>query len=432
MKALLVGVGAVGEAIVKILSKRDTEGKWLEKMVLADYDFEKAKSISEELQNSKRFPAEFLDASDKEEIINMIKKHEVDFVLNGSPPYLNNNIFDAAFEAGVKYLDMGLYSNPYPAESSTKGYIEWMGDYSFKKAKEWEEKNLLAILGAGIDPGVADVFAKFAAKHIFDELEEIGVKDGNNITVKDLDIAFGFSIWTVIDEVLNPPVVWERDKGWYTVEPFSGIETFDFPEGIGPQKLINCEHEEVVFIPKYIDKGLKKVSFKIGLGDEMIQALKVIRGLGMDKKEKYIVDGVEVSPRDVVASIAPSPAELRDKMEGKMCVGIHVKGKKDGKKREIFMYQYLDHKDAMERVGCQVVVTQTAFGACIATELVAKEIWQGKGVHCPEYFEPEPFLKLMQEYEYPFRILEMDSEYKKSRDEFELNQILDEVAISKE
>jgi len=143
-------------------------------------------------------------------------------------------------------------------------------------------------VGSGVEPGMSDVLARYAEKHFFDEIEEIGIRDGNNLEVKGVDIAFGFSIWTTIEECLNPPVILEKDKGWYTTEPFSQPEVFRLPEGIGEVEMVNVEHEEVLLIPRYIDKGLKRVTFKFGLGNEFIQALKYLQVLNMDRKDMAV------------------------------------------------------------------------------------------------------------------------------------------------
>lgn len=424
MRILLVGTGGVGESIAKILDERDPRGEFLQLMVLSDYNLKGTEKVYAELKHTDRVHLERLDASKFEEVVDMAQKYKIDFIMDAAPPFVTKNLFDAAYEAGCSYMNMGLWSEPHPEKPYEQGYVEWMGEYNFARHDKWEAKGLLAVLGMGIDPGVTDVFAKFCEKHLFDELDCIDVKDGNNLKVEGMNIVFGFNPWTVFDEVLNPNVTWEKNKGWYVQPPFAEPEIFDFPEGIGPQKLVKVEHEETVFMPKYINKGLKKVSFKIALGDEMINALKVINELGMDKKEKIKVGNVEVSPRDVLAAVVPQPADIGDKMTGKMCVGINVKGRKDGKQREVFMYQALDNNDSMERYGTQAVVAQTGLGAAIAIELLGRGIWKEKGVHAPEAFEPEPFLKLMEEYDYPYGLVEKDSEYKRARDKQEFERIL--------
>ena len=125
-------------------------------------------------------------------------------------------------------------------------------------------------------------------------------------------------------------MVWERDRGWYTTEPFSEPEVFDFPEGIGPVECVNVEHEEVLLVPRWVEA--ERVTFKYGLGDEFIGVLKTLHKLGLDRVDKIKVGGVEVSPRDVVAACLPDPATLGDRMRGKTCAGTYVTGTgKDGK-----------------------------------------------------------------------------------------------------
>lgn len=420
MKMLLVGVGGVGESIIRILKERDPKGEWLSKAVLADWDLEKAQKAAEGLGNAARFIPERVDARDKSALVALIKKHGLDYVMDAAAPFVTNTIFDAAFEADCDYMNMGTWSVPL---EEGLGYKEFMSDYNWSRHEEWKKKGRLAVLGLGIDPGVVDVYARFAEKHLFDQIDEIHVKDGNNLQIPGMDIAFGFNVWTVLDEVMNPNV--EYREGKFIFEPpFAGRETYDFPEGVGIQSLVKVEHEETVFMPRYI-KGLKRCTFKIVLDDALINALTVIDKMNLRSLDKVSIGGTEIVPRDVVAAVAPQPTDIGWQMTGKMCVGIDVTGKKDGKTRNIFMYQTLDNQDAMKRYGLQAVVVQTGFGAAIGLELIGRGIWKGvTGVHAPEAFEPEPYLKLMEEYNFPYGISEKDSEYKREMDKKILDGIL--------
>jgi saccharopine dehydrogenase-like NADP-dependent oxidoreductase len=302
-------------------------------------------------------------------------------------------------------MDMAMtLSQPHPEQPFSKPGIK-LGDYQFERSKQWEAKGILAIVGNGVEPGMADVFARYAQDHLFDEIEEIGIRDGANLEVKGYEFAPNFSIWTTIEECLNPPVIWEKDKGWFTTEPFSEPETFEFPDGIGPVECVNVEHEEVLLIPRWVK--CKRVTFKYGLGDEFIAVLKTLKMLGLDNKEKINVKGVQVAPRDVVAACLPDPAHLGDLMSGKTSAGTWVKGWKDGKPRQVYIYQVADNDDCMKRLGCQAVVAQTAFNAVISWELLFKGEWKGSGVLGPEAFDPLPFMRLMAEYGFPYGIKEM-------------------------
>jgi saccharopine dehydrogenase (NAD+, L-lysine-forming) len=400
MKVLLVGVGGVGEAIATMAKPR----KWMELMVLAEYNVKRAEEIQQKLGDPKRFPVEFVDAGKRESIEALARKYQVDLIMNAVDPIYNEQIFDAAYQAGTMYMDMAMsLSRPHPSDPYHQTGVK-LGDYQFERSRDWEAKNLLALVGIGVEPGMADVFARYAADHLFDEIDEVGIRDGANITIEGYDFAPSFSIWTTIEECLNPPVIYEEGRGWFTTEPFSEPETFDFPE-IGPVEVVNVEHEEVLLVPHWIKT--KRATFKYGLGDEFIGVLKTLHKLGLDNKEKITVKGVQVSPRDVVAACLPDPAHLGDKMKGKTCAGTYVTGTKDGKKRAVYLYQVADNEHCMKAWGCQAVVAQTAFSPIIAMDLIEHGQWRGVGVLGPEAFEPTVFMEKMAEYGFPYGIKEM-------------------------
>jgi saccharopine dehydrogenase (NAD+, L-lysine-forming) len=399
MKVLLVGTGGVGEAIAAIAKPR----KWMELMVLADYNIERAKEVQGKLGDEKRFPAEFVDAGKQEMIEELARKYQVDLIMNSVDPIFNKQIFDAAYNVGVKYMDMAMtLSEPHPTDPFHKSGVK-LGDYQFGKAGEWEQKKLLAMVGFGVEPGMADVFARYAQDFLFDEIDEIGIRDGANISIDGYEFAPNFSIWTTIEECLNPPVIYEEGKGWFTTEPFSEPEVFDFPE-IGPVEIVNVEHEEVLLVPRWIKA--KRVTFKYGLGNEFIDVLKTLHKLGLDKKDKIKVKGIDVSPRDVVAASLPDPAHLGNKMHGKTCAGTWITGTKDGKHKEVYLYQIADNEQCMKAWGCQAVVAQTAFSAVIAMDLIEHGVWGGVGVLGPEAFAPVPFMEKMADYGFPYGMKE--------------------------
>jgi saccharopine dehydrogenase (NAD+, L-lysine-forming) len=394
MRVLLVGAGGVGEAIA-VLAKERT---WLEEMVIADYDSERAKKVYDKVGDNGKFKVEQIDARDKERIIQVARKHETDLVMNAVSNFYNDTIFDAAFEANCHYLDMAM---------SDSG--ENMGSYQWKQATKWEEKGLLAILGNGMDPGVSDVFAKYAFTELFDQIDEIGIRDGSSLEASGYDFAPTFSIVDAIEECTDPPLVWEKKRGWYTLPLFKNMEMFNFPEGIGELEVVDIEHEEVVLIPRYIP--CNKVTFKYGLGEKFIHIIQVIKMLGLHQKELINVKGVKVSPIEVVAACLPDPASLGEKMNGKTCVGTWVTGVKAGKQREVYIYQCTDNQESMKEYGCQAVSLQTASGPVIVMELLAEVAWKGKGVFGPEAFDAEPFMRKMTEYNFPYKVIERESQY---------------------
>ncbi|MEJ5240690.1 MAG: saccharopine dehydrogenase C-terminal domain-containing protein [Anaerolineales bacterium] len=405
MKVLMIGVGGVGEAIAAIAK----EHSWVEKLVLADYDVERARRVQQKLGgDAARFPVEFVDARKQDMIEALARRHRVDLIMNAVDPVFNIPIFEAAYRVGVYYMDMAMsLSQPHPERPYELPGVK-LGDYQFQRAELWERRGLLALVGMGVEPGVVDVFARYAQDYLFDEIEEIGIRDGNNLVIEGYPFAPTFSIWTTIEECLNPPIIWEAGRGWYTTEPFSEPEIFNFPEGIGPVEVVNVEHEEVLLIPRWV--RTRRVTFKYGLGSQFIQVLKTLHLLGLDKKEPINVKGVMVAPRDVVAACLPNPAELGDRMHGKTCAGTWVKGTKDGAPYEVYIYQVLDNQESMRRWGTQAVVTQTAFGPVIAWEMLERGLWKGSGVLGPEAFDPVPFMERMADYGFPYGIQEMQAE----------------------
>ncbi len=401
MKILLVGTGGVGEAIAAIAKDRP----WVEQVVLTDYNRERIKEVQDKLGDKKRFPIEWIDAGKQEMIEKLATQYKVDLIMNACDPSFNEPIFDAAYNVGATYMDMAMtLSSPHPTDPFHTCGVK-LGDYQFERAKAWEKKGLLCLVGLGVEPGMADVFAKYAEKHLFDEIEEVGIRDGANIAVKGYEFAPNFSIWTTIEECLNPPVIWEKNKGWFTTPPFSEPEVFEFPEGIGKVEVVNVEHEEVLLVPRWVKA--KRVTFKYGLGDQFIGVLKTLHMIGLDNKEKIKVKDVEVAPRDVVAACLPDPAHLGDKMDGKTCAGTWVKGKKNGKPRQVYLYQVADNKQCMKKWGCQAVVAQTAFNAVIGWDLLEHGAWKGVGVLGPEAFDPDPFVEKMADYGFPYGMKEM-------------------------
>lgn len=387
----MIGVGGVGEAISMVARDRH----WLEKMVLADYNLERARNVQKRLGDVIKYPIEQIDARDISRIVQVARKHGIHLIMNAVSNFYNNTVFEAAYEAGCSYLDMAM--SDYGAN---------MGSYQWDQADRWEQKGLLAILGNGMDPGVSDIFAKYASMELFDEIDEIGIRDGAALEVSGYEFAPSFSILDAIEECTDPPLVWEKDRGWFTIPPFEKIELFNFPEGIGPLEVVDIEHEEVVLIPRYIP--CKRVTFKYGLGEKFINVIRVLKMLGLHRKEWVEVKGVKVSPIEVVAACLPDPATLGEKMTGKTCVGAWVTGIKDGKRREVFIYQVTDNQESMRSHGCQAVSLQTATGPVIVMELLAEEIWKGKGVFGPEAFDPKPFMKRMPEYNFHYKIIEAD------------------------
>ena len=404
MRVLMIGSGGVGDAAARIAAERDFFELW----VVADFDVARAQRTVREVTQRHtadglsggpgRFVAAQVDASDSGAVSALAREHGATHVFNAVDPRFVMPIFEGARAAGADYLDMAMsLSRRHETEPYSQTGVK-LGDDQFAQAQEWEAEGRLALVGIGVEPGLSDVFARYAADHLFSEIDELGTRDGASLAVHDDDgneiFAPSFSIWTTIEECLNPPVVWEKGRGWYTTEPFSEPEVFEFPEGIGPVECVNVEHEEVLLMPRWVDA--KRVTFKYGLGDEFIGVLKTLNTLGLDRTEKVRVGGVEVSPRDVVAAVLPEPATIGPRMTGKTCAGLFVTGTgKDGRPRRTYLYHVVDNAWSMQAYGAQCVVWQTAVNPVVALELLARGTWSGSGVLGPEAFDAQPFLDLL-------------------------------------
>jgi saccharopine dehydrogenase (NAD+, L-lysine-forming) len=396
MRVLIVGAGGVGAAVAAIARRRG----FIEHLTLADVDERRAAAVAARMGDDRRFASARVDASDEAQLAELIASIAPDAVLNATDPRFNEPIFNACFVTGTTYLDMAMtLSKPHPERPHEEPGVK-LGDAQFAAARQWEEAGLLALVGIGVEPGLSDVLARYAADHLFDEIDEIGVRDGADLVIEGYDFAPTFSIWTTIEECLNPPLVWERDRGWYTTAPFSEPERFVFPEGIGEIECVNVEHEEVVLIPRWVD--CRRVTFKYGLGDEFIDVLKTLHKLGLDSTEPVDVRGAKVASRDVVAATLPDPATLGERMRGRTCAGTYVTGTgKDGRPRATYLYHVADNERTMREDGAQAVVWQTAINPLIALELIDAGTWSGAGVLGPEAFDAAPFLDLLADYGAP-------------------------------
>jgi saccharopine dehydrogenase-like NADP-dependent oxidoreductase len=403
MRVVVVGAGGVGDAAARIAARRDFFDAW----IVADYDLARAEAtvaaVRERHPGESRFAAARVDASDPAAIEALAREVRATHVLNAVDPRFVMPVFDGARAAGADYLDMAMsLSRPHPTEPQAKVGVK-LGDGQFAQADRWEAEGRLALVGMGVEPGLSDVFARYAADHLFSEIDELGTRDGANLVIRDDAgnevFAPGFSMWTIIEECLNPPVVWERaragsDGGWFTLPPFSEPEVFDFPGGIGPVECVHVEHEEVLLMPRWVDA--KRVTFKYGLGAEMIGILRTLHTLGLDRTDPVSVRGTRVSPRDVVAAVLPDPATIGPRMEGTTCAGVFVTGTgTDGQPRRSYLYHLSDNADTMRDYGAQCVVWQTAVNPVVALELLARGTWSGAGVLGPEAFDAVPFLELL-------------------------------------
>ena len=399
MRILLVGAGGVGTAFARIAARRPFAD-----LIVADYDLARAEHAAAARDG---YRAVQLDARDEAATAALLTEHNCDVLMNATDPRFVMPLFRAALRARVHYLDMAMsLSHPNAEQPYQRTGIK-LGDDQFALDGEWQQAGKLALAGMGVEPGLSDVFARYAADELFQEIDQLGVRDGANLEVAGYDFAPTFSIWTTIEECLNPPVIWEAGQGWFTTPPFSEPEMFTFPAGIGPVECVNVEHEEVLLMPRWLQA--QRVTFKYGLGAEFIGVLETLHKLGLDRTDPVQVAGASVSPRDVVAACLPDPAQLGDKMTGLTCAGTWVTGTgRDGSPREVYLHHVVDNAWSMAEYGSQAVVWQTAVNPVVALELIDSGVWSGAGVLGPEALPAGPFLELLTDYGSPWALEERD------------------------
>ena len=415
MKLLIIGCGGIGQSLGELLKQADSKNEWLELCVLSDYDFSKPKKKIKDL-SEERFKAEKIDAAKEADIKKIIKKYDIDTVINACDPSFNPVIFDTAFKLGVIYIDLALsLSEKHPTDPFNKcGTM--LGDYQFNKHAKWKKKGLMALVGIGVTPGITNVYAKYAAEYLMDEIDEIHIRCGGDVTIEDSPaVAFTWSPWTAIEECTTPPVFYDKKKGgFYTKEPFADHEVFPLPV-TGDCDMASVEHEDVIMIARNIDCNVG--DFKISFGQEFEDCIKYLNALELDRVDKTVKFGnEEIRPRDFVQKCAPDPIIYEDRMRGKFVVAVQVLGKKDGLERNAVLYTYGDAEEVYERYHSQLLVLLSAYPTAIALELIAKGLWKGKGVLSPEAFPSKPFIERMEEYGFPPFVTDFDSEYKMASD----------------
>jgi saccharopine dehydrogenase (NAD+, L-lysine-forming) len=381
MKVLQLGVGAVGEVNARVVAQEPQ----VSGVVLADLDEARVRTVAEKLPPGKAETL-VLDASDHDALVRAAR--EADFVLNALATAWDIPVMEACLEAGAHYLDMGTGG---PREITGTADL----DEQLALSDEFEAQGLTALVSFGIDPGVSDVFARTLHDQ-FDTVDSLTVLDGDNGTVEGYEFACSFSPETMIEECLLPPCVY-RDGREARNEALTVWREFQFPAPVGLLKLWNVDHEEAQLMPQFLrGKGLREAAFFIALDERFVEALRVFRALGLNRRQPVEFGDAWVSPIRFVASRFPQPAELAGKLHGAVCVGTMCEGILDGRPARRFMYQTTSHDEAWQRWGVQGTGWQTGASAAVAVRLFARGEVARRGVVVPEQLDPEAFLAEMK------------------------------------
>jgi saccharopine dehydrogenase-like NADP-dependent oxidoreductase len=389
VKVLVLGAGAVGTVSALKFAKE----AMVQQLVIADAVPAKAQSLADRL-NDPRASTMTLDAGDCAAVARAIRETGSTILLNAALPVTNLVVMRACLDAGCDYIDMA-------SGGSEADGIPKLGD-QFALDAEFRAAGRLALLGMGADPGTTNVYAAFATRYLLDEVHGLHVRDGDNSVCQGHDgFLAAFSPWVFIDECLCGAISW-RDGRYHVEEALSGREPFNFPE-LGVLDCYHVDHEESRTLPMFIP-GVRTVDFKLCMDQVTWQTLKVMKQLGMSRKDRVKVGEVEVAPRDVVVSLLPQPKDLAGRMRGKTCVGLLARGMRDGRERAFYIYNVADHETVYRELGVQATAYQTGIPPVIASILISRGIWSGTGVMSPEQFDPEPFLDLLEASGMPWHV----------------------------
>jgi saccharopine dehydrogenase (NAD+, L-lysine-forming) len=384
---MVIGLGGVGSVIGRKLHDYDC----FDRIILADVDPTFAQKLQAETKRS-RFQVITLNAMETGKVAAAMIEHKIAVTLNSCNCYTNHSILDACLTAGSHYIDMAadIYSPPgvkRPGKNSYEAEIE-------KYHQSYLERGLAGILCMGCDPGAVNVFARWAMDRL-DTASSIRVLDADNAEVRGYRFAVLFSPETLFEE-LNAVPYYVKDGRVTSGKPLeTEVDWHRFPDPIGLQKTYGVAHEEGVSLglhPAFVDKGVKYSVFKYSISDQMYHVAKSIDLLNLDTWKKVKVDGVEVAPIRVATANLPKPAQLGATVDGYSCVGTEVRGTKDRKRVEYFIYTMDSHRDTYEKWGYSLTVVQTGIPPALTARLLVTDKLKERGVMMPEALDPEQLM----------------------------------------
>jgi saccharopine dehydrogenase-like NADP-dependent oxidoreductase len=337
-----------------------------------------------------------LDAMDIEATKALIKATNSQIVINVGTAFLNMSVMRACLDTGAAYIDTAIHEEPGKICETPP----WYGNYEWKRADEAAEKGVTVILGAGFDPGVVNAYAALAKNDYFDKVTDVDIVD-INAGSHGKYFATNFDPEINFREFTGVVYSWQNGE-WQTNKMFEIGKTYDLPV-VGPSKAYLCGHDEVHSLAKNMDGA--DVRFWMGFGDHYINVFTVLKSIGLLSEQPVkLADGSEVVPLKVVKACLPDPASLAPEYTGKTCIGDFVKGQKDGKDREVFIYNVADHKDAYNEVGSQGISYTAGVPPVAAAMLVASGEWDVKRMANVEELDPKPFLNILNNIGLPTRI----------------------------
>ena len=392
-RVLIIGAGGVGSVVAHKCAQNP---EVFTEIMLASRTVSKCDAIAASIKErtGRIIETARVNADDVPELVALIKRYKPVMVINVALPYQDLTIMDACLEAGVHYMDTANYE---PLDVAKFEY-KWQWAYQQK----FKDAGLMALLGSGFDPGVTNVFAAYAQKHLFDEIHVLDIIDCN-AGDHGQPFATNFNPEINIREVTAKGRYWERGE-WVETDPLSWSMTYDFPDGIGPKKCFLMYHEELESLVQNL-KGIRRARFWMTFGQEYLTHLRVIQNIGMARIDPIIYNGVEIVPIQFLKAVLPDPKSLGANYHGQTSIGCRIRGVKDGKERTYYIYNNCDHEQAFKETGTQAVSFTTGVPAALGASMWAKGLWRGAGVFNVEEFDPDPFLAELGEQGLPWHEL---------------------------
>ncbi len=379
-KVLIIGAGGVGQVVThKCASRRDI----FSEITLASRTLSKCDVIASRIPSPVKTAR--VDADNVSEVVDLIRSEEPNIVINVALPYQDIPIMDACLETGVDYLDTANYEPPEVARFE----YSWQWAYHDRFAG----KGVMALLGSGFDPGVTNVYTAFAAKNLLDEIQELDIIDANAGS-HGQPFATNFNPEINIREVTARCRHWENGE-WIETPPLSKRESFDFPGGIGPMNIYRLYHEELESIVKHFPT-IRKAQFWMTFSENYLKHLEVLQNVGMTRIDEIDYNGQKIIPIQFLKALLPDPASLGPLTKGKTCIGIIARGIKDGKRKQVYIYNICDHEACYREVASQAISYTTGVPAVVGAMMMLTRKWRKAGVWNMEQFDPEPFLKELE------------------------------------
>jgi saccharopine dehydrogenase (NAD+, L-lysine-forming) len=391
-RILIIGAGGVGQVVTHKCAQVPAV---FSEICLASRTVSKCEKIAAQLAgtpNATKIATAQVDADNVPEMVALIQKFRPDVVINVALPYQDLHIMDACLETGVDYLDTANYEPPDEA----KFCYQWQWDYHDR----FKERGIMALLGSGFDPGVTNVFCAWAHKNHFDEISEIDIIDCN-AGDHGQPFATNFNPEINIREVTAKGKYYDSGA-WKETDPLSVSKEFDFPEGIGPKKIYLMYHEELESIVRHIP-GIRQARFWMTFSDNYLKHLEVLENVGMTRIDPVMYEGCEIIPLKFLKALLPDPASLGPLTKGRTCIGCLIKGKKDGKDRQYYIYNICDHEKCYREVRSQAISYTTGVPAMIGAMMILTGRWRGQGVFNMEQFDPAPFMEKLNIHGLPWK-----------------------------